>query len=58
MNISPAKAYLGDGVYVSCDGHRLWLTTTRDGREESIGLEPEVYRALRAYARREWGAQS
>lgn len=37
------KVYLGDAVYVHCDGFMFWLTTT-NGIEQTneIALEPEV----------------
>ena len=42
--------YLGDGVYASYDGYHIWLKTQRDGRWESIALEPEVFQSLFHYA--------
>ena len=47
------KAYLGDGCYVDFDGFALWLTT-EDGisAQNTICLEPEVYRALTEYVAR------
>lgn len=46
----PRKAYLGDSVYVTHDGHGLVLTT-EDGISilNRIVLEPEVYAALVQY---------
>lgn len=45
-----AKAYLGDGCYVTFDGYSLVLTTENGISETNrIVLEPEVYRALVAY---------
>lgn len=49
------KAYLGDSVYVDFDGDSLILTTNNgypDDPRNRIVLEPEVYDALIAYARR------
>lgn len=42
--------YLGDGVYASFDGYQIWLMVERDGRRESIALEPPVLAALNAFA--------
>jgi hypothetical protein len=44
------KAYLGDGVYLDCDGYALVLTT-EDGVHVTnrIVLEPAVYHALTLY---------
>jgi hypothetical protein len=44
--------YLGDGVYVAHEGWQLWLLTERDGRVESIALEPRALLDLIAYAER------
>lgn len=49
------KAYLGDGVYVSCDGWMLCLTTMRDGHEETIYLESDVFVALKRYGDKVFG---
>lgn len=41
------KIYLGDGVYAEFDGYGIWLTTENGlSRDNTIYLEPEVYRAL------------
>jgi hypothetical protein len=47
------KEYLGDGVYVEYDGGSLTLTT-EDGvrKTNEIIIEPEVYKALRAFVQR------
>ena len=44
------KRYLGDGVYVNCDGRGIWLTA-ENGIEatDRIFLEPEVLAAFMAY---------
>lgn len=44
-----AKRYLGDGVYVEVEAGMLKLTTEREGRIETIYLEPEVFDALREF---------
>ncbi len=47
------KQYLGDGVYVDCDGYALILTTEDGIRETNrIVLEPEVWAALADYVAR------
>jgi len=38
------EQYIGDGVYVSFDGHQLWLRT--HGSRERIALEPAVWENL------------
>jgi hypothetical protein len=45
-----AKTYLGDGVYASCDGYHIRLTT-ENGIETTneIFLEPAVARKLLEY---------
>lgn len=44
------KRYLGDGVYVTCDGYYLWLTTENGiSVTNRIALEPSVYAALIEY---------
>jgi hypothetical protein len=45
---------LGDGVSASFDGWYVWLTVKRGGREERVALDPDVYAALRRYARNVW----
>jgi len=37
--------YLGDGIYVSYDGHNIKLTTG----EHSVWLNPEVLEAMKSY---------
>lgn len=47
------KSYLGDGVYVDWDGYALILATENGiTTTNRIVLEPEVFRALVAYAQR------
>jgi hypothetical protein len=46
------EAYLGDGLYVSFDGFSIRLRAPREGGDHWIGLEPEVYAALRSWIRR------
>jgi hypothetical protein len=41
--------YLGDGVYVGCDGYQFWLHTLQGNR---IALEPDVLARLNEYAER------
>ena len=47
----PKPEYLGDGVYVSFDGYQLWLAANHHANKV-IALEPEVFSALLAYARK------
>jgi len=45
-----AETYLGDGLYASFDGWHVRLSTQRiAGETDWVALEPEVYRALRAW---------
>lgn len=45
-----SEAYLGDGVYASCDGFQICLRAPRSGSEDHrIYLEPSVLRALIEY---------
>lgn len=55
--VSAAPEYLGDGVYASFDGYMIGLTTGSDDAGVLVYLEPQVYAALRQYARRCWGAE-
>ena len=41
--------YLGDGVYASYDGYRIWLAAN-DHENKVIALEAEVLAALIRYA--------
>lgn len=43
-------AYLGDGVYAGHDGYQVWLTTGDHRNRELIALDPDVLKALVAYA--------
>ena len=42
------ETYIGDGLYASLDGYRVWLRAPRPEGDHHIALEPEVWRALRA----------
>jgi len=44
-----AETYLGDGLYASFDGFCVWLRTPRPEGDHRVALEPEVWRALRAW---------
>lgn len=46
-----SETYIGDAVYASHDGFAISLRTG-DGQNQRIALEPEVYRALVAFAQR------
>lgn len=46
---TPAKEYIGDGVYVTYRYGDLTLETDRGGVTHWIVLEPQVYAALVAY---------
>jgi hypothetical protein len=48
------ETYLGDSVYASFDGYRIWLRTGDSGNQR-IALEPAVYHALRDYGAKIWG---
>jgi hypothetical protein len=41
-----ASQYLGDGVYVSFDGHQLKLDTRASPNPQEIYLDTNVYAAL------------
>lgn len=49
-NKSPV--YIGDGVTLSFDGWMLKLSTPRDGREDVIYLESNVFHTLKEYGNR------
>jgi hypothetical protein len=50
----PAESiYLGDAVHASFDGYQIWLKTG-DGNNQQIAIEPNVYFALREFAKRFW----
>lgn len=45
------RTYLGDGLYAELDyGEMIKLTAPRDGMEHWVGLEPEVFAELCAFA--------
>jgi hypothetical protein len=44
----PAPAYLGDGVYASFDGYRIWLSVNHH-TNDVVALEPQVFYALVRY---------
>jgi hypothetical protein len=46
------QEYLEDGVYASFDGFQIWLRVDRDGREQSVALEPVTMAKLNSYAAR------
>ena len=51
------KAYLGDGIYASFDGHAIRLETQRfrqDGKSDEIFLELSEYKALVSFAEKCW----
>lgn len=48
------ETYIGDGVYASYSGGMIKLRTDRDGRDEVIWLEPEVFSDLVAFAKQFW----
>jgi hypothetical protein len=46
------KFYLGDGVYICCDGYGIILTTENGiSTTNTIYLEPPVFNALLDYAK-------
>ena len=45
-------AYLGDAVYASFDGYHIWLHLNDHRSEPLIAIEPDVLRALNAFAER------
>ena len=51
--IPAGKVYIGDGVYVALDRGMIKLTTdSMDSTTNTIYLEPEVWRALKAWVER------
>ncbi len=46
MAPTTASQYLGDGVYVSFDGHQLKLDTRASPNPQEIYLDTNVYAAL------------
>lgn len=49
--------YLGDGVYAGHDGYQVWLTVDSHLNDELVALDPDVLRALVAYAVRHLGLE-
>jgi len=45
------ETYLDDGLYASFDGWHIILRAPRDGGDHWIGLEPEVFKRLIAFAK-------
>ncbi len=55
--MSDTKTYLGDSVYATFDGYYVTLTTENGlptDPSNEIALEPTVFEALAAYAKRCW----
>lgn len=48
------ETYIGDGVYASYSGGMIKLRAERDGRDEVIWLEPDVFSALAQFAKQFW----
>lgn len=46
--------YMGDGVYASFDGERVWLDLRAQDSTTRIALEPETFESLCRYASRAW----
>ena len=45
------KEYLGDGLYADYDGYHIVLTAENSVQVlETVYLDPDVWRALKAYA--------
>jgi catechol-2,3-dioxygenase len=49
--------YLGDGVYASWDGYHIWLAVNHHENKQ-VALDPEVMKALSAYAVRVLGEEN
>ncbi len=45
------ESYLGDGLYVSCDGWMIILRAPREHGDHWVGLEPDVFAKLIEYER-------
>ncbi len=43
------ETYLGDGLFASFDGWQIILRAPRAGGDHHVGLEPDVYEALKRY---------
>ena len=46
------ETYLGDGLYASCDGGMIQLRAPREDGDHCVYLEPDIYEALRQFARK------
>lgn len=42
--------YIGDGVYVSFDGYKIWLAVNNH-HNKVVAIEPEVFQALVKYVK-------
>lgn len=49
MNEDTHREYIGDGIYVAFDGHRIWLRKL-DGNQ--FALNVQVFSTLQAYEQR------
>lgn len=43
------ETYLGDGVYVSYDGYKIWLRAASVSGDDHIALEPATWSLLVDY---------
>jgi hypothetical protein len=41
-----AETYLGDGLYASFDGFRVWLRAPRPEGDHRVAMEPDTWLAL------------
>jgi hypothetical protein len=41
-----AETYIGDGLYVSFDGHHIKLRAPRENGDHFVALERDVYQSL------------
>jgi hypothetical protein len=46
------ETYLGDGLYASFQHGSIKLRAPREGGDHIVFLEPDLYEALRAFARK------
>jgi hypothetical protein len=46
------EEHIGDGVYVACDGHHIWLSTEREDGWHEIALSKFELDRLNAYRNR------
>jgi hypothetical protein len=51
-NLPEGETYLGDGLYVSCDGWGIQLRAPRVGGDHFVVLDPDSWGALRAWINR------